>query len=320
MQTGHILRLFLASPSDVANERQEAIDSLLRVNAMYLASKLPIAIQPVMWETHAAAGLGGDPQSQISPLIDDCDILIGIFWSRLGTKTPRAKSGTVEEISAFIEKRGGKRALLFFCERAPDSAVEKLDVKQIKSVQSFARDMKAKGLCIAFKSVEDFGKKLQHQLHVTLAPMVEDLRLRQVVDVARPKDHAVSKERLALVAGRWVGTGRQDVMPDGAPPTFKVRMSLEVVDTSITGSADLSLSIKDRPAQLMLMIKGRFENDRYLRLNFTSNVPGATHFGTFILKMNALGTELDGQYLGYGAYNEELVWGELTVQKTTKAD
>jgi len=92
-------------------------------------------------------------------------------------------------------------------------------------------------------------------------------------------------------------------------------MQISVDGTRISGSADLRLTIDGRKAQLVFMLDGRFQNDRFLRLDYTSSVAGETHFGTFILEMNPLGTRLTGQFLGYGAYTERLVGGKVTVEK-----
>ena len=48
-------------------------------------------------------------------LVDHCDILLGMFWTKLGTSTGVAESGTVEEIDQFVAAK--KPALLYFSER-----------------------------------------------------------------------------------------------------------------------------------------------------------------------------------------------------------
>jgi hypothetical protein len=48
------------------------------------------------WETDSYPGFHPEgPQGLIDPIlkIEDCDILIGIFWRRFGTPTTDAKSG-----------------------------------------------------------------------------------------------------------------------------------------------------------------------------------------------------------------------------------
>jgi hypothetical protein len=58
-------------------------------------------------------GCGDYPQGLINnQIVDDCDILIAAFWSRLGTATPVAPSGTAEEIGRLRER--SKNVLLYF--------------------------------------------------------------------------------------------------------------------------------------------------------------------------------------------------------------
>jgi hypothetical protein len=60
--------------------------------------------------------------------VRDCDLVIAIFWTRLGTKTPRADSGTVEEISEHAN--AGKPALVYFSSRNVDP--RKINIKRYK--------------------------------------------------------------------------------------------------------------------------------------------------------------------------------------------
>src|ERR1700731_2767221 len=72
-----------------------------------------VVLLPVAWETHATPRSGVRPQAAINEqLVDQSDILVGMFWTKLGTSTGVAPSGTVEEIERFIS--AGKPTLLYF--------------------------------------------------------------------------------------------------------------------------------------------------------------------------------------------------------------
>src|SRR6266852_2885349 len=80
------------------------------------------------------------PQSGLRPqeainrqLVSRCDILVGMFWTKLGTSTGVAESGTVEEIDQFVA--AGKPALLYFSSRPIDP--NKIDLKQHRKLRSF---------------------------------------------------------------------------------------------------------------------------------------------------------------------------------------
>ncbi len=58
------------------------------------------------WELDAVPELGrGDGQEVISrQLLDEADIVVAIFHARLGTATPRAPSGTAEELDGAVKR------------------------------------------------------------------------------------------------------------------------------------------------------------------------------------------------------------------------
>ena len=52
--------------------------------------------------THTTPEMGNDPQTLINKqILEDCDLLLGVFWTKIGTETEKYPSGSVEE----IEKR-----------------------------------------------------------------------------------------------------------------------------------------------------------------------------------------------------------------------
>src|SRR4051794_11197900 len=86
---------FVSSPGDVATERSVTPRIVSELNGVYLQATGHI-LWPLMWET-MSGGLGEDPQAVINRQTPDYDIFVGIVWSRFGTPTKRAGSGTEEE-------------------------------------------------------------------------------------------------------------------------------------------------------------------------------------------------------------------------------
>jgi hypothetical protein len=84
-RTETILRVFVASPSDVIEERQLLEEVVKELNLTW-SKNLGIRLELVKWETHAFPGIGDDPQAVINTEIgDDYDIFIGIMWTRFGS-------------------------------------------------------------------------------------------------------------------------------------------------------------------------------------------------------------------------------------------
>lgn len=110
--TALVYRVLIASPSDVEKERERIPEVMAEWNAQNSADT-GIVFVPVKWETHSTPEMGDRPQAIINrQLVHDSDILIGVFWTRIGSPTGIAESGSVEEIREFIQS--GKRVMLYF--------------------------------------------------------------------------------------------------------------------------------------------------------------------------------------------------------------
>ena len=121
MQSPRTLRVFIASPSDVADERN-ALRRLLRdINDVltFLDPLRNLRLELVGYETDSYPDFGS-PQDVINRQIPvDYDIFVGIMWKRCGTPTKNAPSGTIEEYRRACEKRkqgGLPRIMFYFCD------------------------------------------------------------------------------------------------------------------------------------------------------------------------------------------------------------
>ncbi len=153
-------RVLIASPSDMTEERQAATEAVNDWNAQHAAAE-SIVLLTVKWETHATPKSGVRPQEAINrQLVSECDILVGMFWTRIGTPTGVAESGTVEEIDRFVA--AGKPALLYFSSRPIDP--NKIDLKQHKKLKAFKDATYKKALTGAFSRVDELRQTLLRDL------------------------------------------------------------------------------------------------------------------------------------------------------------
>ena len=116
-----VVEIMIACPSDVAAERDIVRDVIAAWNAIHARDRT-VVLLPVSWDTHSSPELAGRPQQMINErLLANVDILIGIFWTRVGTPTGKAISGSVEEIEGHHKK--GKPVMLYFSSApvVPDS-------------------------------------------------------------------------------------------------------------------------------------------------------------------------------------------------------
>jgi hypothetical protein len=153
-------RVLIASPSDLTEERQAATEAINEWNIQHAVAE-SIVLLPVKWETHAIPQSSGRPQQDINDqLIRECDILVGLFWTKFGTSTGVAESGTVEEIDQFLAC--GKPALLYFSSRPIDP--NKIDLKQHQKLRKFKSATYKKALVGGFNGVDQLRQTLLRDL------------------------------------------------------------------------------------------------------------------------------------------------------------
>ena len=86
-KTVTLYSVLIASPSDVLNERR-IIRQVIHDWNTSAGQTQGINLSPTMWETHATPEMGDRPQAIINKhLVEDCDILVGVFWTRMGSPT-----------------------------------------------------------------------------------------------------------------------------------------------------------------------------------------------------------------------------------------
>lgn len=144
------LKIFLASPSDVENERKE-IFSLRDYFNEIIGKQNNIVFEFVNWEKNAYSGIGEDAQDVINKTAkDDYDIFLGIFWKKFGTKTNRAESGTVEEYNIALKKYQENPEnihLMFYFKTSTNSEnIFNIDTKQLSKIKNFREKLKRDGL------------------------------------------------------------------------------------------------------------------------------------------------------------------------------
>ncbi|WP_459555531.1 hypothetical protein [Lacunimicrobium album] len=161
-----IMRIFVASPADVAKERACAKKVVSEFNDTW-SNSLKITFQTIQWETHTHPDIGEYAQAVINDQINDSyEIFIGIFWSRIGTPTPSFRSGTVEEFHRALKRyqRGDLLHISCYFKTRPISP-DKVVPDQIKAIQSFQEELQQSNVFYwQFKSLNDFERDLRSHL------------------------------------------------------------------------------------------------------------------------------------------------------------
>lgn len=159
-----VFNVMIASPSDVAAERGLAREIVHEWNAVHAYTR-GIILQPIGWETHSSPSMGEHLQQILNDqILAKCDLLVGVFWTRVGTKTPAYESGSVEKIERHVAS--GRPAMLYFSNTPvhPDS----VDTTQYQKLKEFKASCVSRGLFASYDGLTEFRDKLYRHLQLKI--------------------------------------------------------------------------------------------------------------------------------------------------------
>lgn len=189
-----VYRVLIASPGDTEEERRIIPEVINDWNASSAAAT-GIILMPVKWESHTSPLLGNRPQEIVNKqIVDDADLLVGIFWTRIGTQTGKYISGTVEEIQKFISCE--KPAMLYFSETPINP--NKIDIEQFSVLRSFREEMRLKGLIESYSDLIDFRNKFTRQLSIRLNSLIESINSDLKARGKEPSKKIIAKKKDAV--------------------------------------------------------------------------------------------------------------------------
>lgn len=175
------LKIFIASPGDVAEER-DIVSKVVVPEVRRIFEENPfgrnqtINIEAIRWETHVLPDVGDDAQDVVNKEISEFDILVGIMWKRFGSQTKRAASGTGEEFDrAYNLYREFKRPKIMFYFRTSPFFPENLkDVSQIRQVLLFREKIRKLGVFyFEYDSPLEFERKVREHLVKRITRMAQ---------------------------------------------------------------------------------------------------------------------------------------------------
>ncbi|WP_187285583.1 DUF4062 domain-containing protein [Streptomyces sp. ME109] len=158
------LVVFIASPGDLTEEREAVRQAVVTVNSLF-AAKSAIRLRVTGWEETQPSF--GRPQSSINPLVEQCDVFIGLLYRRWGTPTGEYSSGFEEEYEQAVGRGGGdeKPHIGIFFKRVPEDQIEDAGPSLMK-VLAFRRKLEEQHIALyrQFSSTSDFLLQITHYL------------------------------------------------------------------------------------------------------------------------------------------------------------
>jgi len=159
-----VIRVFLASPGDLQEERQRFPEIITEVNRIK-ANARGIQLEAVGWED-ALPGVGR-PQELINRDLEKCDLTVMLLWKRWGSPTGKYTSGFEEEYElarSLNETRGRPVMWLYFRDPPDDMLTD--PGEQLKKVLDFRDriEKERKFFYRPYESVDKWARSLREHL------------------------------------------------------------------------------------------------------------------------------------------------------------
>lgn len=134
-----ILSVFVASPSDLSDERKALRDVVERLNKIY-GRRTGWQIELWGWEDTLASF--SRPQALINKDVENCDLFIGMMWKRWGTSSGEYSSGFEEEFTIARNRRlSGDRPEIWMLFKRVDEELHEDPGEQLKKTLDFKKKL-----------------------------------------------------------------------------------------------------------------------------------------------------------------------------------
>jgi len=232
------LLVFIASPSDLKDEREALRRLETSLNIKFAPAELAVRFSG--WED-LSPGFGR-AQGQINPLVERCDIFIGMLRRRWGTPTGKTESGFLEEFRIAAQRRqdSGTEPVvaLFFAAISPDEIDDA--GPNLSKVLEFRTQIEEQHVALygTFTSPDDLTKQ------------VEDLLVRHLLQ--------------RLIAKRAVSTedGAAHEAPDGGHLPEASDVTQGNADSATNPLGDAGKQLATTLGDFLALVQGQHSDGR----------------------------------------------------------
>jgi Domain of unknown function (DUF4062) len=203
MASRKVVKIFLASPGDLVEERLAAYDTVVRFNQTW-ADYLGYQVDLIGWEETVSSH--GRPQEIINKDLEQCELFFGMLWRRWGTPPDingLYTSGFEEEFTVSMQRcKDTGRPALKLAFKEVDQELIRDPGAELRKVLAFKDSIIAKKelLFESFKDVVDFREKFYR----AIADYVKQLKSNEINEPERSVK--VEAEKLGVETNRHVAT------------------------------------------------------------------------------------------------------------------
>lgn len=155
------ITVLIASPSDTGEAREKVRDEVFQWT-LNTGLRRGVVALPWLYERNAVPLSGDRPQALINnQAVNDADVVVAFFNSRLGSDTGMDVSGTAEEIR-HAQERGRPVHVYFSDEDRP----RKLDLEQAAALEKFREELQRTVLTGSYSSAVDLAHQVTKALEL----------------------------------------------------------------------------------------------------------------------------------------------------------
>jgi nucleoside 2-deoxyribosyltransferase len=159
-----LVKLTICGPRDVAKEIALVNEVVDEWNCQH-GEEMGFWVKHQHWSTDTYPDAKETAQGAINKqIIDKTDVLVAIFWTRLGSPTDAAQSGTAEEIQRAIAR--GKKVLVYFSDL--EAPLLGTNTAQAERLWSFRQQLRGASSCWTFRSRSQFRDDFANHLALLL--------------------------------------------------------------------------------------------------------------------------------------------------------
>ena len=149
------ITVFIASPGDVIEERNDVRKVCDELNKSNLLKPFGVYFQATGWEDLFPSP--GRPQEIINRLVEKCDILVCIFHKRFGSPTGKEESGTLEEfLNAYDSwKKWKKPHIMFYFKEVKIRSRKDIEDPQLQKVLELKEKIQAERTLLFWEFSDD---------------------------------------------------------------------------------------------------------------------------------------------------------------------
>lgn len=190
-----VYNIMIGAPSDIKEEFRIAKEVIHEWNDIHSKESM-IVLLPLNWKDNTYPSVGKHPQKIIDQqIVNDSDLLICIFGTKIGSPTDTHPSGTIEEIEE--HRKNGKNVMVFFREQ---NNITDIDIEQYKKLQDFRKANSQEVFWGVYNNIGDFKdvlfKKISLFINCNWKKAIEEQ-----MDIYM-KEHTISNEDIDKITSK----------------------------------------------------------------------------------------------------------------------